>query len=184
MSRRGRGEGKSRALHVILFPSFVEWGVSLTRPVLESVSPLSGSGVSLTCPALESDSPFVVWGISLTSPVLACLVFGLLKLLTDRVMQSVGFYGDWGVCGKCQVLESVSSLESGEFLFTSPVLESVWSFVGCGGCGRGVSVIGTVLEPVGSVVVWGDSLSRPVLESLSSVGGWIVSFKRPVLHCV
>ena len=76
-SRRGRGEGKSRALDVILLRSFVEWGVSLTRPVLECVSPLSGSGVSLTRPALESVSPFVVWGISLTRPVLACLVLSL-----------------------------------------------------------------------------------------------------------
>ena len=74
------------------------------------------------------------------------------------------------------MLESVSSLESGEFLFTSPVLESVWSFVGCGGWGRGVCVIGTVLEPVGSVVGWGDPPPSPVLESLSSVGGWMSLF--------
>ena len=46
------------------------------------------------------------------------------------------------------------------------------------------SVLGSELEPVSSVVVWGDSLSSPILESISSVGGWIVSLVRPVLESV
>ena len=61
--------------------SFVSMAVSLTRPVLQSVSSLSGSGVSLTRPVLESVSSFVWWGIFLTRPVLVCLVFRLCEFL-------------------------------------------------------------------------------------------------------
>ena len=61
--------------------SFVSMADSLTRPVLQSVSSLSGSGVSLTRPSLESVSSFVWWGIFLTRPVLVCLVFRLCEFL-------------------------------------------------------------------------------------------------------
>ena len=66
--------------------------------------------------------------------------------------------GMWGV--------SFYKSRTGKYL----VVRRVW------GWGRGVSVIGTVLEPVGSVVGWGDPLSSPILESLSSVGGWMSLF--------
>ena len=48
--------------------SFVGWGVSLTRPVLESVRRVR----SLYIIRLEPESvwPLVVWGLSLTRPVL------------------------------------------------------------------------------------------------------------------
>ena len=55
--------------------------VSLTRPVLQSVSSLSESGVSLTRPALKSVSSFVGRGMSLKHPELVCLVFGSCEFL-------------------------------------------------------------------------------------------------------
>ena len=45
--------------------SFGGWGVSLTRPVLESVWSFDGWGVSLTRPVLKSLWSFVGWGVSL-----------------------------------------------------------------------------------------------------------------------
>ena len=44
------------------------WGVSLTRPVLESISSLAG--VSLSRPILESVSSFGKWGLSLKQLVM------------------------------------------------------------------------------------------------------------------
>ena len=64
--------------------SFVGRGVSLTRPVLQSISSLTGSGVTLTRPRwnlsrLSSGGESLL--LSLTRPVLVCLVLGLCEFL-------------------------------------------------------------------------------------------------------
>ena len=103
--------------------------------------------------------------------------------VTYRVMESVVSFGGPGICHKCLMLESVSSFESGEF----PGQVPCWKVSGrSSGVGEvwWDSVLGSVLEPVSSVVVWGDCLSSHILESISFVGGWIVSVKCPVLNCV
>ena len=47
---------------------FAGWGVSLTRPVQQSVSSLNRSGITLRRLALESVSSFFKWGISRARP--------------------------------------------------------------------------------------------------------------------
>ena len=103
--------------------------------------------------------------------------------VTYRVMESVVSFGGRGICHKCLMLESVSSFERGEFILQV----QCWKVSGrSSGVGDGGwdSVLGSVIEPVSSVVVWGDCLSSHILESISFVGGWIVSVKCPVLNCV
>ena len=103
--------------------------------------------------------------------------------VTDRMMESVVSFGGRGICHKCLMLESVSSFQRGEFILQVPC----WKVSGRSSGvedGGWDSVLGSELEPVSSVVVWGDSLSSPILESISSVGGWIVSLVRPVLESV
>ena len=84
-------------------------------------------------------------------------------------MESVVSFGGTGICHKCLMLESASSFERGEFILQV----QCWKVSGrSSGVGDGGwdSVLGSVIEPVSSVVVWGDSLSSPILESISSVG--------------
>ena len=79
--------------------------------------------------------------------------------VTHRVMESVSSLGGWGVS------------------LTSPVLETVWSFVEGRGGGRGVGEGGesplhapcSILSGLSSGV--GESFSSRILESISSVGG-------------
>ena len=92
----------------------VRWmGRLFYQPVLKSARSFVGWGVSLTCPILESVSSFVGWGVSLTCPVL----------------ESVSPFGAWGVCLTRPVMEFVCSFAGWWVSLTSPVLESVRSFV-------------------------------------------------------
>ena len=50
--------------------SWVRWGVSITRPKLESVSSFGAWGVSLTRPEMEPVWSLVVSGMSVTRPFL------------------------------------------------------------------------------------------------------------------
>ena len=71
-----RSSGGESSLHSLTWPSsssFVGRVVSLTCPVLQSLSSLSVSGVSLTHPVLKYLLSFVGKGISLTRPVLVCV---------------------------------------------------------------------------------------------------------------
>ena len=54
--------------------SYVWQGVYVARPVLTSVSSFDCWGVFIARPGLESVSSLVGWGISLTRPVLVCLL--------------------------------------------------------------------------------------------------------------
>ena len=92
----------------------------------------------------------------------------------DRVMESVGSFGGGRICHKCLMLESVSSLESREFLSTSPVLESVWSFVWGGGWGVGVgSLLKAPCSGLSALSLCGETLFQDLYWNLShqSAGG-------------
>ena len=75
---------------------------------------------------------------------------------TDRVMESVVSFDGKGICQRCLMLESVSSFESGKFILQVPCWKVSGRSSGVGDGGWD-SVLGSVIEPVSSVVVWGDS---------------------------
>ena len=110
---------RSASLHLI-------WGVSLTRPVLETVWSFVGKGDYLTRPG--------GWGVSLTRPV----------------MKYVLSFVSRGVSLACPLLQFVSSLCDQEFLLdlTRTVLESVSSSVEWG-----ISLTRPVLVFLASVCV-------------------------------
>ena len=105
--------GRQSLLHATCWNLFVGLGISLTRPVLESVSSFGRWELSLTHPVLESVRSYVGYRVYLTYPVLA----------------SVWSFVERRVSLMCPLLQSVSSLNGSGMSLTPPVLESVLSFV-------------------------------------------------------
>ena len=126
-----RSSGRESLLHAMCWNVFAWLGVSLSRPVLKSVSSFGRWGFSPTYPVLES-----VCRTSSGESILHALSWHLSR-------RSLG--GKVVLHAECC---SLSHREAGrDFLLHTPVLESVLSFVG-----RGVTLTRPVLVSVSSNV--------------------------------
>ena len=150
--------GGESLLHAPSWNQYVRFGVSLTRPVLESVSSFRRWELSLICLVVRRGGGG--GGVYLTRPVLPLVLS----------------FGECGVSITCPLQESVSSCVGCGISLTRPVL--VCLVYGL------LFVAHSMMEPVNSFGGWVDSLKRPVLKSVSSFVGWGVSLTRPVLDTV
>ena len=142
--------------------SFGGWGVSLTRPVLESVrrvrslSYLSFTGICLVVRQVGTFSCTPRPGIYLVVHLFDSLPGG--GSLLHAPCWDLSYTPCLGICLVVRREESY---------LTRPVLQSVSSLRG-----PGVSLTHSVLESILSFVEWGVSLTSPVLVCVSSsVGG-------------
>ena len=101
--------------------SFGGWGVSLTRPVLESVRQVRS--LSIIRPVLESVWPLLGWGFSRTRHVLEAvwLYVGWGICLTRPFLASVSSFGGWGVSLTRPVLESLRRVRSFSYLYQTGI---------------------------------------------------------------